>query len=199
MERISNEKRLEILDAAIKLFSEQGFEKTTVDEIAGQAGVGKGTIYLYFNTKEQIFLAIIEDGLKALNRMVSEILSGPGDYFQHIERVIRANFQFVEKNRDFSKIIIKEQLNLKLFNADPGCRNIVEAQKSLHLVLQKYFDQGIQAGYFREGDPYQYTLAFGGIISHFTFHWIKEGGAEPLSDQAGNILDIFLNGVKKHE
>ena len=53
MEKIStDEKRLEILDAAMRLFSERGFERTTVDEIATLANVGKGTIYLYFENKE---------------------------------------------------------------------------------------------------------------------------------------------------
>ena len=69
------DKRQEILDAAIKLFSERGFEKTTVDEIAARANVGKGTIYLYFENKEQIFFAVIKEGMTEINRRFEAILT----------------------------------------------------------------------------------------------------------------------------
>ena len=64
MEKINNEKQMEILKAAVDLISERGFERTTVDEIAARANVGKGTIYLYFKNKEEIFIDIIENGIK---------------------------------------------------------------------------------------------------------------------------------------
>jgi hypothetical protein len=87
-----------------------------------------------------------------------------------------------------------------LFSEDPLCLNIVKAQETFQLLIKKYFETGINEGYLREGDTHQYMLAFVGIISHFTFHWLKQGGdSQPLSDQAGVILDIFLNGVRNKE
>ena len=86
MEKISTEKRPEILDAAMKLFSERGFERTTVDEIATRANVGKGTIYLYFENKEQIFFAVLETGLLQINQIISENLSAKTDFLTRSDK-----------------------------------------------------------------------------------------------------------------
>lgn len=195
MERETQEKRLEILGAAMKLFSERGFERTTVDEIAACANVGKGTIYLYFDNKEEVFLATIEEGLTAMHRMITEILAGPGDYLQRLCAVIRAHLQYVEQNHNFFKIFMKERLSSQLPGADQTRCRIKTAHLKLNQILEENLQTGISQGYFKPGDPHQYLLALNGIVNQFAFDWIMEGRSESLAELTEAILEIFLHGV----
>src|ERR1700719_395301 len=68
-------RRLAILGAARKVFARQGYADTVVDDIAIQAGIGKGTLYLYFPSKEQIYLAALLDDARELDRLTREAIA----------------------------------------------------------------------------------------------------------------------------
>ena len=68
---LTQETRRAILDAARKRFLHYGFKKTTIDEIAADAGIGKGTVYLYFDSKRDLLLASLREGVMALHAEVA--------------------------------------------------------------------------------------------------------------------------------
>jgi AcrR family transcriptional regulator len=76
-EREQNMRYEMILEAASQLFREKGFETTTVDEIAALAELGKGTIYSYFKSKDQIYIAILEKGLEAFQARIDLVIQSP--------------------------------------------------------------------------------------------------------------------------
>lgn len=85
-------KRAAIAQAALRRFVRDGYERTTVDAIAAEAGVSKRTVYNHYSDKEQLFLAVIEDTYQALLDQVQEIteraLGAPGDTPQRLQRVV---------------------------------------------------------------------------------------------------------------
>lgn len=190
------DKRQEILDAAIKLFSERGFEKTTVDEIAARANVGKGTIYLYFENKEQIFLAVIKEGMSEINRQFEEILTRKDfDFQKQLRELIYTHLKFVEDHHEFYRIFLKERISLKFSeNEDTRCHKL-EALRKLQLLLADFIKKGMEQGYLREGDPNQFATALGGIITNFAFSWFIEDENDSLTAKTPAITEIFLFGV----
>src|SRR5271165_1345139 len=70
----------EILEAATKVFSSKGFADTTVDEIADEAGIAKGTIYLYFRSKRDIYIAALKQGVRLANDAVRQKLAAEGSF-----------------------------------------------------------------------------------------------------------------------
>ena len=199
MEKISNEKRMEILKAAVDLISERGFERTTVDEIASRANVGKGTIYLYFENKEKIFIAIMENGIQALIRRMDEILSESGDFRQRFEAMLKEHLEFAEDHREFYQVLIKERLNMKLIGDKGAQDRIMEKHQKTHQQLTQFMQIGIDQNQLRNGDPNVFAIAFSGIVSHFCFHGLTEMKQGSLVDQTPIILDLFYNGVGKKE
>ncbi len=199
MEKISNEKRQEILKAAIELFSERGFERTTVDEIAARANVGKGTIYLHFENKEKVFIAIIESGIQYMINRMDEILSEPGDFHQRFQEMLRQHLQFAENHRKFYQLFLKERLNLKFIGDKDAQDRILEMHQKVHQQLTEFIQIGIDQDQIRNGDPSIYALAFSGIVSHFCFHCLTEKETNSLVEQMPVILDLFFNGVGKKQ
>lgn len=195
MEKISNEKRTEILEAAVKLFSERGFEKTTVDEIATKANVGKGTIYLYFQNKEDIFLGVLEEGMAKLLDIFEKIIQS-GNFTQQLYDMIYSQFKFIEDNQEFYKIHLKEQVNLELKICDDADNSLAQLHRRLYELITNFIRKGIEEGYIRPGPPESYVAAIAGIVSHTAFHWLIRGGDSSLISKTDVVLNIFLNGVQ---
>ncbi len=195
MEKLSSEKRTEILVAAMKLFSEKGFERTTVDEIAAQANVGKGTIYLYFENKERIFIAIIEDGLAEFYRLIEESINSANNYMQGIYNIINVQLQFIENHKDFYQIFIKERFSLNLGEYKKPSDYIKEVHQKLQQMTTNYLQKCIDSGLLRQLDPKELYWALSGITAHFAFNWLMESQSGSLLEKSNIIKEIFLYGA----
>src|SRR4030067_544194 len=101
-------RRREILSAAEKVFAAKGFFPTTMNEIAHKAEFGTGTLYKYFKSKEDLYFTLIDEKIEEINRLVKAELSQKSSAMERIEKVLRFQFEFVERNRDFFRIYISE-------------------------------------------------------------------------------------------
>lgn len=98
-EEMRAERRQQILDAAIPLFARQGFDPTSVSQIAREAGLSHGTIFLYFTTKEALFHAAVMEPLTIAEEQYQRILLGEGTPLERIRRMIREQlFLFARRN-----------------------------------------------------------------------------------------------------
>jgi TetR/AcrR family transcriptional regulator len=188
---------MEILCAAVNLFADKGFERTTVDEIAGHANIGKGTVYLYFKNKEAIFRAIIEQGLNALEQILIES-AGHGDFGQQLHSIIFNNLKYIESNREFYRMFLKEGLTFKLLSDEQSYRLIMEKHESLFIMMRQAIQQGIDQGYLRPGIPDDYVAAISGILNHFADHLIMSETAEPMTAKTDIIMEIIFSGIKNN-
>jgi len=93
-----------ILSAAREVFSRVGFAAATVEDVAEQAGIGKGTLYLYFRSKEEIYLACLVEEVQELMRQTREELSRAGDFRAQLRAFFRIRFEFCEKHEAFYRI-----------------------------------------------------------------------------------------------
>ncbi|HZU33562.1 MAG TPA: TetR/AcrR family transcriptional regulator [Candidatus Angelobacter sp.] len=105
---VSEFRQAEIITAARKVFAEKGYIATTVDEIAAAAAVAKGTVYVYFESKEQIYNAVLENDLDALRALTLEKIAVAETAKEKISAYINARFQYCEERRDFFRIMYIE-------------------------------------------------------------------------------------------
>ena len=98
------------MDAAIRLFSEKGFEKTSVDELAKEAGVGKSTIYGYFHTKNEIFLAFCEDQVDFVFTDLAQKRDPDASLQEQLLTLFMGQFRYVTKNFNFGRILAREMV-----------------------------------------------------------------------------------------
>lgn len=113
------EVRERIIQAAIQSFSQTGFDRTKVDDIAKRLGLSKGTIYLYFTSKEELFLAICEHYLKVIKeRQQASISSRKEDFLLEAERFYE-EFQKLEQGNDrvMLEMVVESTRNQKLRKA----------------------------------------------------------------------------------
>jgi AcrR family transcriptional regulator len=107
-EVVSQFRQAEIITAARKVFAEKGYVAATVDEIAQRANLAKGTIYVYFDSKEQIYNAVMSDDLETLRRLTLEKIRKAKTALEKISAYVNARFDYCEERRDFFRIMYIE-------------------------------------------------------------------------------------------
>jgi AcrR family transcriptional regulator len=103
-EIVTEFRNAEILEAARKIFAQNGFNGTSVEAIAQEAGVAKGTLYLYYNSKHEIYWAALKNGLVALVGELKEQMEAAGTIEDKIRAFVTTKLFFFEQHRDFFKI-----------------------------------------------------------------------------------------------
>ncbi|MCH8556820.1 MAG: TetR/AcrR family transcriptional regulator [Balneolia bacterium] len=144
------ERKNSILDAAEKLMIEQDFDTVRMDEIAAASEVSKGTLYLYFNNKTEIVLALLNRGVRDIHEDLAREITSPGTGLDIIQRMNRVFFTFAERQPQFFKsMMYTESIGLKAIKdlKDTETVKEIEAMKaSLFNFVQRAVQIGIQDG-----------------------------------------------------
>ena len=156
-----SERRVQLLDAARRLFAEQGYHGTTVGDVCDALGVGKGVFYWYFPSKEALFSELLQDSLLALRRSQQIAIESARDPIERIEKGIRASILFFRSDPGFLEVIrIAARYDEFALLVERG-QQIVVADTANHIK------EGMAAGMIRHGDPELMAHGVLGAIFHF--------------------------------
>src|SRR5215467_13851719 len=101
-----------ILEAARRVFAEKGFSDATVDDVAAAAGVAKGTVYLYYESKRDIYFAALKSGIEHMYSLLDEELKKVSTPEEKLRTLIGVKLAYFDDNRDFFKIYYSELGNI---------------------------------------------------------------------------------------
>ena len=143
-EVVSEFRCAEILSAARKVIATRGYSDATVDEIAAAAGIAKGTVYLYYPSKNDIYLAALKQGLLELQERTRVTMQAASGIQDKLRGFVRTRIEYAEANRDFIKIYHSEFGNLTNAAACDGefQQLYLKQAKMLQAVLQEAVDSG---------------------------------------------------------
>ena len=132
-------RRTEILDAAYRVFAERGFEQATMADIAAVAGVAKGTLYLYYPSKQDIYGAALWQSVADVHARTKAALAGGRTAGEKIQAFIETKLRYFEEHRDFFRIAEREI-------GSPACGHGQHARHvdDLRLEQVKLLDQILQ-------------------------------------------------------
>jgi AcrR family transcriptional regulator len=110
---LAERRREEILDVATRAFSRQGFAGTDLQDVADSLGLGKGTVYRYFPTKEDLFLAAADRGMRLLKDRTSEAAEETTDSLGKIIRATHAYLRFFDDHPEFVELFMQERAEFR--------------------------------------------------------------------------------------
>lgn len=139
-------KRKCILDAAIKLFSEKGYAQTSIEELAREAGIGKGTVYSYFQTKRDIVRAFCDDLLEYTRNELAAKTNPDTPIKQQLMIIFMADFKYVSENKEFSRVFLQE----KVFPKEGFSEEDFEVQNSYFEMLYPIYQRAQQRGELKQ-------------------------------------------------
>jgi len=191
--------RREILSAAERVFAAKGFFPTTMSEIAEEAEFGTGTLYNYFKSKEDLYFTLIDEKVEEINRLVKAELSHKTSAKERIEKVLRLQFEFIERNRDFFRIYISERNRFEWTVKDDLGKGIHDKMVTYIRILAQVMKEGMKEGEFKPMDPIDLAHALVGIVNSFIFEWLISPKPYPLISNIDTVLEIFLRGAQRME
>jgi len=188
--------RREILEAAERVFAKKGFAATTIDEIAQEAEFSKGAMYGYFNSKEDLFLSLIQEKLDEIEGRFRKVVESSDDPETKIRDLVETHLTFFEEDRDFFQIIASEQPRLGV-ETESRLRENMRGRciRGLDLI-EEVMKDAVSAGVLKEIEPRLLATGLVGIIHSFTANWILTGGKEALTERKPVILELFLDGAR---
>jgi len=180
-QRRAEDRPREICDAALEVFAEKGFAAAKLDEIARRAGVSKGTLYLYFNDKEDLFRAVVRSAIAPNIEAITAVIAQAEAPFADIVRMFFAGFAEREAHLPIgavAKMVIGESRNF------PGLAKVWHDEVASKAIgtLAKFVERAQQRGEVRAGEPRLYAFSLMGpmVLGALWRATLVPAGGEPL-------------------
>src|SRR6056297_3870168 len=139
-------KKERIFTVAVEKFSYKGSTSTTMQEIAKEAGVGKGTLYRYFDNKEDLTSSLMKMGFEEITNDIKEAVSQVDDPIMKLEEMRDVQLQFYNQHQHFCKFLTREIWGYK----NKFEENIKEIRGNYTVIIEEVIAQGIESGQFKD-------------------------------------------------
>jgi len=188
------DKRRQILEAAVQVFAEKGFHKSRVSDVARAADVADGTIYLYFKGKDDILISIFEETMQEMTDGVTAALSGIADPLDRLRAFAEFHMSNVESHKNVAKVL---QVELRLSNTFMKEYKPTRLQSYMD-IIGGLIEEGKAAGVVRsDANPIILRRAFFGALDEIAMQWILTPNARyGLVESATQIADLFVRGLR---
>jgi len=182
-----------ILDAALEIFSQKGFHSATTEEIADRAGVGKGTLYRHFETKEKLFEELVRLRLDELEREAGALIDGHDDVLTMISKYIQVYLEFFDRNQRLYRLIIQEQLDLGEHSPYNYFKRVIRALPN----LKRKVYEGSQQGILKDIDFQTVFYGAMGFVHGVIQKWLARDCSYSLVEELPGVLEVLFHGFVK--
>lgn len=164
----TDDKATRILSAALQEFLATGFKDAKIDDIARRAGVGKGTVYQYFESKDKLFEAMIDDGMNKYVLLIEESIAASDEFQRTLEHVVRAHLQFITEHQPLAYLFYANDIHL----SDSVKDAFLKHQQRIIAVLGMWMQQLSFTGTFKAGTDFRMVLSvlFGTLNQYYAPH-----------------------------
>lgn len=178
----------QIIEAAAKLFSKKSYHDVTMDQIAQEVGVAKGTIYLYFDSKEKLYLEILEDTYEEIESILEKEIAKNDPAPEKLKKILRLIFQFYLQNLDVLRILSRDETHL--------IREHYEFTEHWRLrrikLYQKILQKGINEGSFRPSNTELTSLIIFGLVRSVMFFYHTDKSAGEIAE---GVFSMISEGI----
>ncbi len=191
--RMRRERRVQIVDAAKAVFAERGYHNASVSDIIGRARIARGTFYLYFESKQQIFETILAEALEQLRSRITRIDIGPGA--QPPMEQLRGNLvrviDYVLGDPHFSRLLLSHSLS-----SDPeAAERVHQFYAHVHSMITHALTHGVEMGLVRPCNPALIASALLGAARGIIDHVLRAEHPPAASAIVDELIAFALRGV----
>ena len=182
----------QIIEAAVRVFARKGYFNSRVSDVAREAGIAAGTIYLYFNTKEDILTTLFREKMAEFVATLWKAMAGQPDAEAKVRRLVFLHFDQLERNPELAEVVQVELRQGQKFFRGASSQEI----GSYFALIASVLEEGVAAGRFRSDLPVKVaTKMLFGAMDQMATSWVLGKREYRLVDTAGAVADLFLQGV----
>jgi AcrR family transcriptional regulator len=185
----------EILAAARTLLDQRGLEAMTMEEIAAAAGVAKGTLYLYFHSKDELIQAMITTVGESILRDVQTAVKNPGTPAERLIRMVSVLLEYLNRERLLFPIYARELFKGKKESREGFWSRYQEIEEEFLALVTGLFAEGIASGDFVAANPRLLTFLLRGLVRATGYYQRDEGRLDVAKEALPVILTILSSGL----
>lgn len=196
------QRRKAILDSAREVFFDKGFMSATMDDIASGCDLAKGTIYLYFKSKEDLYISLMVEGLRLLRDDLNTIRDLPFSADRLLGEILRVYFAFYEKNpKYFRMMFLSSQPDVRERVCDELLRECLDCAVGCMQILNDIIEKGARSGVFRKVNSWTFAIILWTTINGIIMQYEQDPlyRCEILKVTMGELLeqglDLALKGL----
>ncbi|MGC9966513.1 MAG: TetR/AcrR family transcriptional regulator [Syntrophobacteraceae bacterium] len=195
-EREKLRQRQEILLSARDLFSQKGYHKVSMHEVAEKAEFAIGTLYKFFQNKEELYKALVLEQSDKFEEAITRAIEEPDDDIEKLRNYIRTRVERFRDNLAFVRLFLAERRGAS-FNIKAGLDEDLRTRHYAFLErLASVFESGIRSQRFRRiADPFHLAVALDSTIDAFLLLWLDAPERHRYPEDPQAILDIFFKGL----
>ncbi len=189
----------EIIEAARELFFQNGYEATSVDDIAARLEIAKGSVYLHFSNKEELLYAVANDGMRIALRMYEEAVQGADTGLARFMAIGRAYIRFWSSHPQYRRLLHDNGLCGPLERAGPRGKELAATGAAISDLMVAAIKQGVRDGSVRsDADPANLAFAASsmvdGMLQRMERKQYDEGARETMLSYAFELLGEAVTG-----
>ncbi|MFP4452173.1 MAG: TetR/AcrR family transcriptional regulator [Desulfobacterales bacterium] len=185
----------QILNAAIKVFAEQGFHQATVSQVAKEAGVADGTIYLYFKNKADILSSFFSYKTRLVFDRFRDAVERAGDAEEKLKVLISLHLSEFQRDRDMAVVFQREALLARCVDEEVIRHTTRMYMDILEDILRQGQEEGTVGKHLHIGLAKRFIL---GAVNEVINTWVVTGAAgrdDELVSMAGPLVDLYFRGI----
>ncbi len=188
----ADDRREAILRAACAAFFRHGFHEATVEEIAREAGVGKGTVYLYFPTKEALWEEAVRSGFRAYVQILEQAARTPGTVRERLTAVVEAGLSLALSFQP-AGLVLREVPPL----GGEVLRELAESRKEVLRLFASLIREGVAAGELAPVAPETAALVIAGSLRSFFLERVFYGLSLHPPEVARELVELLFRGLER--
>ncbi len=186
-------KRQSIQEAVIRLICREGLKSVTMERVAQEVGIAKGTVYLHYRDKQELLDSVKESALAPLMDKIEEILRGEGTPERRLRVWSLRYLSYFDEHRDLFRVLIYERQVTHIH----GSRYQSARYRRLMQEIARVVEEGIHSGAFREVDAQKVAAMFIEAMFALMNQRLRSDKPAPVEDEANLVGDIFIHGLER--
>ncbi|MDP6029885.1 MAG: TetR/AcrR family transcriptional regulator [Arenicellales bacterium] len=179
-----------ILDAALEMFYEHGYQAASIRDIGGAAGVSQAALYHYFPGKEDLLFTIIDNFSDLILETTTEALAASNDPIECLTNAIRHHVRFMGTHRKQIRVLFEDKRHLTGKSTDVS----LTKEKKIFSLYRDALKAVQEAGFMADTDLTSATFSMLGIIN-WNYHWYVPGGRLTIEELTDQIIRFIFQGI----
>ncbi|MGD9046784.1 MAG: TetR/AcrR family transcriptional regulator [Anaerolineae bacterium] len=187
------EREDQLLETATRLFKEQGYHNTSMQDLADALGMQKGSLYYYIESKEELLRRLLERATSFLTSQINEIYASDLPPPEKLRWALEHHAAMMMDHLDLVAVYLQEYRNLPPERLEEA----LTVRKHYEQVLMQIIRDGITAGDFRPTNVRMAVFGFLGMVN-WTHQWFSPDGPFTSQEIAATLSDLALHGLVQH-
>jgi TetR/AcrR family transcriptional regulator len=195
-EREKLRQRREILGIALTLFTEKGFHGVSMHEVAGKAEFAIGTLYKFFQSKEDLYKALVLEQCAKIHDAIVRAIDEPADEVEKLRNYVRTKNAMFQEHQAFIRLYLAESRGISYIIKAGLDAEVREGYYDQLKKLSAIFESGIHTKRFKPiAPPYHLAVSLDSTVNSFYLLWLDAPERHPFPEDPDTILNIFFNGL----